>query len=144
MPISLQFPLDIEEGWPPVGSESLAFDKQRNGYKLLVPPLFVRNISVSDVIDVTVDSLGYVSDWEHVELSNRSVVWLLRTSDHNNIGVILSQFRKIGCNTTGIDEFGAYSVDVPENASLAQVDNILSNASTDEVAIAFPSFRHSD
>jgi hypothetical protein len=50
MTASLQFSLDVEGGWPPVGSESLPFIERLEGFELMVPPLFVKDLAVGDVI----------------------------------------------------------------------------------------------
>lgn len=81
----LQFPLEVEDDWPPVGSESLPFEKLADGYRAMSPPLFVRDLSVGDVIDVSEDEFGFVSAWRHLAKSGRSVLWLLRLSETDEI-----------------------------------------------------------
>ena len=49
---SLSFPLDVEDDWPPVAIESLPFEAEDRGLRLLAPPLFVNGLSVGDVITV--------------------------------------------------------------------------------------------
>jgi len=142
MPISLQFPLQVVDDWPPVGSESLSFEKGTNGYTLMVPPMFISELSVGDVIDVSDDEFGFVSDWWHLAKSGRSVIWLLRISKGGFLDPILKNLRKIGCNTSGIESLGCYSIDVPENVSMDIVDAILSELDTSAAAVTFPSFRH--
>lgn len=144
MSVSLQFPLDVEDDWPPVGSESLVFEKTSDGYEALAPPLFVRDLSVGDIIDVSRDKFGGILEWTHVKKSGRSVVWLLRLSNKATIDIYLKMLREIGCNTTGADDLGCYSVDVPENITIGTVDAILDTLDTSSVAVAFPSLRHPD
>jgi hypothetical protein len=144
MVISLQFPLHVEDDWPPVGSESLPFRKVRDGYELLTPPLFVYNLSVGDVINILEDGNGFVVEWSHLSKSARSVIWLLRLSEKAGIDIYLDELRQIGCNTTGISDFGCYSIDVPESVTIADVDAVLNNIDTMAIAVAFPSLRHTD
>lgn len=144
MTVSLQFPLNVEDEWPPVGSESLAFEKMPDGYEAKGPPLFVRNLSVGDIIDVSKDEFGFVSKWWHLGKSSRSVVWLLRLSATEEIDRSLEKLRMVGCNTAGAEVLGCYSVDVPENVTMATVDAVLDALDASEVAVAFPSMRHSN
>ena len=140
---SLQFPLEVEDGWPPVGSEALPFLKSTVGYKALVAPLFVKNLSVGDIINAKLDRDGNVSEWKHINMSHRSVIWALRTDDGDNIEEILGKLRLLGCNTTGVDAFGIYSIDIPEDLDIAAVDAIISELNN-SATVAFPSWRHVD
>jgi hypothetical protein len=140
----LQFPLDVEDEWPPVGSESLPFEQLAKGYKCLSAPLFVKDISVGDVLDVETDRDGFVSFWTHLERSNRSTVWLLRLQGDPPIELCLQSLRSLGCNTTGVDSFGCYSIDVPPSLKMSDADQILDELDPELVAIAFPSLRHPD
>jgi hypothetical protein len=142
MPISLQFPLEVVDDWPPVGSESLSFEKGASGYTLTVPPMFISELSVGDVIDVSEDEFGFVSDWWHLAKSGRSIIWLLIISKDACVNPILENLQKIGCHTAGIENLGCYSVDVPENVLIDVVDAILNELDTSTVAVTFPSFRH--
>ena len=144
MPVSLQFPLDGEDDWPPVGSESLPFDKLSDGYKLLVAPLFIKNLSVDDIIDVVEDDNNFVKSWNHIRKSQRTTVWLLRLAEDNQIDVALEELQSLGCNTVGLPQFGCYAADVPEEISMSHVDAVLGKLDSNRVAVAFPSMRHPD
>jgi len=142
MSLSLQFPLEVEDDWPPVGSESLPFERKREDYECLASPLFVKDLSAGDVIKIKKDGEGFVSSWEHVERSGRSTIWLLRLANNNQIEPCLQRLRSLGCNTASVDEFGCYSIDVPETLPIAAVDEVLEELDPELVAIAFPSMRH--
>jgi hypothetical protein len=144
MPVSLQFPLDIEDGWPPVGSESLPFDVVCEGLEALAAPLFVKNLSAHDILYVEKDEEGYVRWWKHISLSDHSTIWLLRIAQTDDISTCLDKVRLLGCNTASLEQFGCYSIDVPGSIAIAEVDEALSSLSDDEVAIAYPSMRHPD
>jgi hypothetical protein len=144
MSTSLQFPLDIEDDWPPFGSESLPFDINGKGFRLLTPPLFVKDLSVDDVILVERDQNRFVSSWHHQFRSDRTTIWLLRLRNNNFVDERLSILRKMGCNTVGLESVGCYAVDVPGSIDIGDIDDVLSELDPDEVAIAYPSMRHEE
>lgn len=143
--VSLSFALDVEDGWPPVAIESLPFVKLEGcTYQLTTAPLFVKDLSVDDVIAIqSPDQNGNVNSWRHIKRSRRTTVWLLRLHKTDEIPDALSALRDLGCNTIGIESFGTYAVDVPEMVELSAVESILSNLD-DRVAIAVPSLRHAE
>lgn len=139
--MSLSFPLSVEDGWPPVGAECLPFRPSPEGYELLVPPLFVKDLSVGDVLDVVLDE-GRVLRWRHVVRSACTTVWLLRMAQDPELEEVLVGLRKLGCNTVGLDDLGVHSIDVPAAVSMTAVDAILARLDPGRVATAFPSLRH--
>ena len=140
---SLMFALDVEDGWPPAGVECLPFRVTHEGYIALAPPLFVKDVSVGDVIDVTRDDTnGLVFSWRHVEKSERTTTWLLRLKSPDMITAVLPALQELGCKTVGFEPAGAYSVDVPESVPIAAVDAVLEQLDSASVAVAFPSMRH--
>lgn len=141
--MNLNFPLNVEDGWPPVAAECLPFKVTPDGYVALSPPLFVKDLSVGDVINATLDAEDYrVTSWRHVTKSGHTTVWLLRIRRTNTIEAVLLELRDLGCNTVELKEAGVYSVDVPELVSIETVDIILAHIDADLVAVAFPSMRH--
>lgn len=139
---SIAFCLDVVDDWPPVGSESLPFDETELGIVCLDAPLFVKDLSVGDKISIDRETNGYVVSWHHVERSKRSTVWLLRLQKTEAIEPCLENLRRLGCNTVSQPDLGCYSVDVPEEITLAEIDAELDLLDEDEVAVAFPSLRH--
>jgi Domain of unknown function (DUF4265) len=142
--ISLQFKLNIESDWPPVGSESVPFEKLKNGFRCLSAPLFVYDLSVGDIIEITESQEEFVYSWSHLRRSKHTTVWLLRLFDNPPIEMCLQSLRTLQCNTTSLEEFGCYAIDVPPDLSIFDVDRVLDQLSSDLVAIAFPSMRHPD
>lgn len=140
--VSLKFPLEVVDGWPPVGVESLPFKTTTEGYQALASPLFVKDLSVGDVIDPRLDDENMVHAWSHVSRSDRTTIWLLRLKQSNGIDAALAELRKLGCNSVGFAAGGSYSVDVPGAVSIEGVDAILAKLDSDAVAVAFPSMRH--
>lgn len=142
MTVSLQFPLVVDDGWPPFGSESLPFEKVGDQYRCLSAPLFVKDLSVGDIIGCEFGPNGFLNNWWHCHRSNRSVVWLLRQSRNDIVQPVLQLLRQSGCNTAGLDELGCYTIDVPENVEISEIDKVLEALDPNTVAIAFSSMRH--
>lgn len=142
--VNLTFALEVDDGWPPVAVEVLPCEAVENGYRIDAAPLFVKGLSVNDVIRPEVDDSGRVLSWMHVEYSTRSTIWLLRIAETDRIAVVLKQLRGLGCNTVQLPNCGCYSIDVPGACAIHEVDRILSELDKDQVAVAYPSFRHQD
>lgn len=139
----LSFALEVEDGWPPVAVECLPFRVTREGHQALVPPLFVKDLSVGDVIDATLDAAStQIVSWCHVARSDHTTIWLLRTGHTETIEPVLAELRQLGCNTVGLEKVGIHSVDVPGSVAIASVDAALEHLDADSVAVAFPSMRH--
>ncbi|HRK47243.1 MAG TPA: DUF4265 domain-containing protein [Nocardioides sp.] len=136
------FQLDVEEEWPPVGIESVPCELRDGDYRVLVSPLFVKNLSVGDVISAELNADGAVRTWRHVQRSDHTTVWLLRLAANNNLDDVLTRLRGLGCNTVSLPQAGCYSVDVPGSVDIADVDAVLSMLDESAVGVAFPSMRH--
>jgi len=138
----LRFDLHVEDGWPPVSVENVPATVKGNGWRITAPPLFVGSLSVGDVIAAVINDRGSVASYTHIERSENSTLWLLRTASPNNIHSVLAALRAKGCNTVRLEDFGCYSVDVPATVSASELDAVLSELDTDAAAVAYPSFRH--
>ncbi len=143
--VPLIFPLEVEDEWPPFAVESLPFEEGPGGYIATVPPLFIRNISVGDIIAIRLEpGSRKVEWWHHVKKSKHTTVWLLRLKQSKSIDTVLAKLRALGCSTVGLDEVGVYSVDIPETVPIEFVDSALAHLDQTAVATAFPSMRHED
>ena len=142
--ISFSFELEVVNGWPPVTSETLPFKARDDGFALLTAPLFLKDLSVGDVLQIDFGENGCVQSWRHVERSTRSTIWLLRTAEPTGIKAVLYNLRQLGCNTVSLPSAGSYAVDVPEEVALEWVDRQLAKLMPDSVAIAYPSLRHTE
>lgn len=140
--ISLRFAMFPIDGWPPISEECLPFRRVEKHYEALEVPLFVKDLSVGDIISAKIHNDEYVIEWKHVLRSRRSTVWLLRLQETQQIHQILEKFRMIGCNTASLEAAGCYGIDVPEALSMGEVDAILATLDSQFVAVAFPSIRH--
>lgn len=143
--VSLTFALDVEDDWPPVASECLPFARVDDGYRLLVAPLFVKDLSVGDVLACTfVGETHEVQSWRHVAKSDRSTYWLLGHVDNEALPDGLARLRALGCNTASGEQLGVHSVDVPADIDIEAVDEILDELEEAGVPVACPSDRDPD
>ncbi|MFO1327128.1 MAG: DUF4265 domain-containing protein [Rubrivivax sp.] len=142
--VSLPFRLDVEDDWPPVAVESLQLRHLHAGYEVQSAPLFLKDLSVGDVIDVTLGDKGLVESWSHKSRSTRTTIWILRLKSPNGIDAALAKLRLLGCHTVRLESVGCYAVDVAGSIPISSVDKILESLDSNSVAIAFPSMRHPD
>lgn len=142
--IELHFLLTIRDEWPPVALEGVLCTEVEGGYRIDEPPLFVKGISCGDVIAVSRNSEGDVLSWTHIQRSGRTTIWLLRTGKADNTAEVLSKLHSLNCKTAQLPQFGCYSVDVPKECAIADVDSCLAQLNTESVAVAYPSFRHDE
>lgn len=140
--LSLKFQLDVEDDWPPVALECLPFRQIASGYEALAAPLFVKDLSVGDVIEAAFDSEGIIDSWRHVSRSDHTTIWLLRLGWPDHINEVLAELRELGCNSVSLDQAGCYAIDVPPTVGIVDVDKILAKLDDTMVATAFPSMRH--
>jgi hypothetical protein len=138
----LTFALKVVDGWPPVAAEGIPCVKSGDGYKLLAPPLFLKGLSVDDIIEPNIDHVsGQVFTWKLTKPSSNSTIWLLRLQKSKQIQGVLGQLRKLGCFIAEADQLGCYAVNVPAIVAMEQVDQCLRWLDEHLVAVAFPSFR---
>ncbi len=113
------------------------------GVRLLVAPLFVRGLSVGDVLGYRIDSTcNQVAEWHHVTKSDHSTFWLLRSGDERELLDGLEQLRSLGCSTVSAAQLGVFSVDVPGTISMSAVETILESLEGRGFPVACPSRRH--
>jgi hypothetical protein len=139
----LLFALDVEDDWPPVSAEGMECPAQGGGFRIEIPPLFIKGLSVGDVIKPEFDDQGRVVEWAHISKSRRSTVWLLELED-NTIEPVLACLRRLDCTIVKFEAYRHYAVDVPEECDASDVDACLELADAASVPRAFPSFRHDD
>jgi len=141
---SLAFSLKVEDGWPPVAVENVPFEKTDTGCRILVPPIFVKGISVGDIIEIIKTENREIKTWEHIKKSNRTTIWLRRMRDSKKLEFVLSELRDLGCHTVYLESLGSFSVDVPSKVTIESVDVALGKLDKRSTAVAFPSFRHQE
>lgn len=142
--ISLGFPLNVEDDWPPVSLESLPFSQTAEGFALQVPPLFVKGLSVGDIIAVEKDEENRVWNWSHLQKSKHTTVWILRIKAGESIAQWLEELRTLGCRISDFGKYGCYALDVPEHIPIETIDQRLEQLDPEHYATAFPSMRHEE
>ncbi len=140
--MELHFVLNVVDEWPPAVIEGVLCTPVDNGYRVELPPLFVKGISVGDVISVKFNAENNVEAWQPVALSARSTAWILRTGSGDNIGTILPKLESLGCKIVQIPKLGCYAVDIPAEVPIADIDACLAYLDEESTAVAFPSYRH--
>ena len=140
--VEVSFALQQEDDWPPVAVEWLPCTRQRDGYRVESPPLFVKGLSCGDVLSLEKDEHGHVSSWSYVRRSDRTTIWLGRIGRTDQIDPLLAKLRALNCNTVDLAEYGRYSIDVPAQCPIDAVDALLATLDETKVAVVFPSFRH--
>lgn len=137
----LLFKLDVVDGWPPVGKEGVPCRNRNGAFEITVPPFFIKNLSVGDVIEVQRDAEGDVVCWAHVFRSARSALAIMVTGGYS-IEPTVRKFLDVGCNVERLFESRYLSIDVPAEVSAEEIDRIIEEADEEFVSVTFPSFRH--
>ena len=75
--VELHFRLNVIDECPPVAVEGVLCTLVENGYRIESPPLFVKGISVGDIIEVKFDVENYVALWQPVSKSGRTTAWIM-------------------------------------------------------------------
>jgi len=126
------------------GQRVASFEQSADGLEALVPPLFLKDLAVGDVITADLDDEGWVSSWSHVKRSDHSTIWLLRMGEDPERALCLEAVRALGCDTAGSDQLGSYAIDVPGSIPIPAIDDILARLDRGSTAVAFPAMRHSN
>lgn len=141
MKTELVFQLDVDDGWPPVAKECLRCVDVECGYQIQEPPLFIKDLSVGDVIEVVWGEEGEVVAWSHVEKSKRSIVWIMVSGDYS-VASEIECLKRLRCNVAEFEAYRYFAVDVPAECPVERLDECLDALSREEVSVVFPSFRH--
>lgn len=140
----LSFALNIEDGWPPVASESVWCELIEGGYKLVNAPFFISGIAYGDIFKADLDEVnGHVFEFEILEESGNSLVWVMN-KERVDITTSLKELDSIGCRVEGFSEFNLYSIDIPSSVSLARLDSIFDKIESQGLAVAYPVWRLED
>ncbi|MHB1058722.1 MAG: DUF4265 domain-containing protein [Rhodanobacter sp.] len=137
----LTFVLEVEEGWPPVATESLICSVSETNFQVEVPPFFIKDMSVGDVIRVDRNEKGEVVSWSHVVKSPNSTMWIMMIGEHS-IEDSIECFKGLKCNVERLIEFNYFSIDIPVECPIRKLDRCLDALDVENVSIVFPSFRH--
>ncbi len=130
--VKVRFELEPDEdGWPPVGGESLwAFPLGGNRYRLDNTPWFVRGASCYDIVEAIApdaDSVPVVQ--QVVEHSGHLTVRVLLLDDRSldSIARVIAEFNSLGVDCEGDQDHGLIALDVPPSTRLAPVKDYLND-----------------
>jgi hypothetical protein len=128
--VKIRFELEPDDdGWPPVGGESLwAFDLGQDRYRLDNTPWFVRGVACYDVVEAVApnaDSVPVVS--RVVEHSGHLTVRVLPLDDHgvDVLATLIEEFNALGVDCEGDQHHGLLALDIPPSTLLAPIKEYL-------------------
>lgn len=139
--VQLQFALEVEDDWPPVGSESVCCELVGTSYRLKNAPFFIKGLAVNDVFHAEPDVVnGHIFEFRVVEASEHSLVWILNTTGAD-IEPVLARLRGFGCAIERLDRFSLHAVDVPPDVQGTDLDAVLDSAEEAGLDLGFPVWR---
>lgn len=136
------FALEIDDGWPPVASEGVWCERADKNYRLVNAPFFINGLAYGDVFKAELDPVNeHVFEFEVVEESGHSLVWMLNNSDLD-VTSLKSQFLDLGCSLEGFEQFSLFSIDVPPSVNRVAINELVDWAEGAGIDLAFPVWRH--
>jgi hypothetical protein len=142
--VKLSFSIEIEGDWPPVSSESVWCKQVGDCYQLENVPFFIERLAFGDLFSAVGDlTNGQIFDFEVIEKSGHSVVWML-SNDRLDVSSQLKAFEEIGCRIEGFPTFSLYSFDVPPSIQLNLFDEIILECEALGLNFAYPTWRFDD
>ncbi|MES0837402.1 DUF4265 domain-containing protein [Nocardiopsis tropica] len=135
--VKVHFRLDMDEdGWPPASVESLwAVDLGDGTVRLDNTPWFVRGVSAGDVIRVLPDDEGVLWAGETVQPSPHCTIRLIVLKDDGSTAArqsVLKIFHRLGTTGEGIEQFRMVALDVPPQADLPRIHELLEHGKRKE------------
>lgn len=134
--VKIRFDLEQnEDGWPPVGGESLwAFDLGDDRYRLDNTPWFVRGVACCDVVEARAadaDSVPVVN--QVLEHSGHLTVRVLPLADGtiDALTSLIQEFNALGVDCEGDQDHGLLALDIPPTTRLAPVKEHLDRGVAD-------------
>ena len=138
------FALDIDDGWPPIGTESVWCEKVGNNYQLKNIPFFIPVIALDDIFYAELDPVNeHVFEFEVIEKSGRSVVWFLN-NDELDISKFKEQLAQLSCDTEEFPRFSLGSIDVPADVDFDKLEGLLDCYESKGLDFAYPVWRKQD
>lgn len=136
------FALDIDGDWPPVASEGVWCERTGTDYKLINAPFFIKGLAYGDTFKAELDPVNeHVFDFEIVEESGHSLVWMLNNSDLD-VTLLRSQILALGCSLEELEQFSLFSIDVPPSVDKLAINDVIDSAEEAGFDFAFPVWRH--
>jgi hypothetical protein len=129
--VKVHFRMEVEDGWPPAGVESLwAVGVGEGEVRLDNVPFFVRGIACGDVVAVSPDEDGQLWAGDVLRRSSNCTIRLIVTRDEGSGAArqsALRAFQRLGVEGEGIERFGMVALDVPPTADLRKVRKLLNH-----------------
>lgn len=128
--VKVHFRLETDEdGWPPVGVESLwALDLGDGTVRLDNTPWFARGVASDDVLRVERDEEGLRWAGETVRASGNCTIRLIVLKDGGSVDAlheVSEDFRRFGVTCEGFERFRMAALDVPPEADLPGIRTAL-------------------
>ncbi|AQU67731.1 DUF4265 domain-containing protein [Streptomyces niveus] len=128
--VKVGFRLEVDEdGWPPVGVESVwAVDLGDATARLANTPWFVRGIANGDVLRTHADADGRLWAGDVVRNSENCTIRLIVLRDGGTAAArqsVLNASWELRVGGEGVDQFRMIALDVPPEADLRKVQQLL-------------------
>ncbi len=138
----LRFALDVEDGWPPVATESVWCNVNDDIFELQNAPFFINGLAWGDKFRAIPDSVnGCIFDFELVASSGHSLAWVLK-SEGTDFSLHKAKLQELGCRVEGFPVYKLWSIDIPATAAESDVDSLLNEIESQGFAVAVPVWRH--
>jgi hypothetical protein len=127
--VKVRFKLERDEdGWPPADSEGLWAEPLSDTFRIANTPWFVRNLASDDVVIAHAGSDGVLWATGKARWSGHLTIRVLPLRDGQGLAArqaVLDAFRPLGVEGEGVAQFGLVALDIPPDADLAAVKELL-------------------
>ncbi|MCU1644716.1 MAG: hypothetical protein JWN03_4991 [Nocardia sp.] len=128
--VRVHFDLQVDDGWPPVGAESMwAIPSPEPDLVALDNiPWFVRGLAIGDVVRVSADSEGLLRMTELVAWSGNCTIRVIPFRSgplEGNLQRVLDSFEPLGANGEGLQQFGIVALNAPPTADISGMKQLL-------------------
>lgn len=135
------FALDIEDGWPPVGTESIWCERIGDHYKLKNVPFFIEGLANDDIFSASPDPVNeHIFEFEILKESGHSVISLLNNIDLD-LNAFFGELISIGCTYEGLKQYNLFAIDAPPNIDIVKLNHLIDIYEDLGIDFAFPVWR---
>jgi hypothetical protein len=136
------FALDVNDGWPPVGTENVWCEKTGPIYELRSAPFFIKGLALGDKFSAVPDAVnGCIFEFVTVEASGHSLVWIAEQN-----GLELERYKddlkQLGLGLECFSQLKHHAIDVPALADSNAVNALMDRLEELGFMMAFPVWRH--
>lgn len=122
--VKVHFPIEVEDGWPPVSGESMwAVHVEDEVYRLENTPFFVRGAAFGDLVQTWRDAEGVLTVVSVKDEGNLTVRLIVRRDGRleGDLAAAMTMVEKVGVSGEGAAQWSLVALDVPEDADLDAV-----------------------